>query len=124
MEGIDPTGLRKLEEEIKALRDVQKQIQEAASQRETLMTQRNENELVMKELQLVKGDRPVYKLVGPVLVKQDLEEAKDTINKRLEFIAKQMNERESRMQSLSMQAAAHQKIIREMQAELTRAPPK
>ena len=96
---------------MKALRDVQKQIQEAASQRETLMTQRGENELVMKELELVKGDRPVYKLVGPVLVKQDLEEAKDTITKRLEYISKQMTERENRMQALSMEAAAHQKIV-------------
>lgn len=108
---MDPAGLRKLEEEVKALRAVQKQIQEVAGQRETLMTQKTENELVMKELELIKGERPVYKLVGPVLVKQDLEEAKDTITKRLEYIAKQMADRETRLQALSIQAAAHQKIV-------------
>lgn len=145
---MDPAGLRKLEEEVKALRAVQKQIQEVAGQRETLMTQKTENELVMKELELVKGERPVYKLVGPVLVKQDLDEAKDTITKRLEYIAKQMADREARLQALSIQAAAHQKIvcscthtlpcrlrtllshallcpqIRDMQAELTRGAQK
>lgn len=108
---MDPAGLRKLEEEVKALRTVQKQIQEVAGQRETLMTQKTENELVMKELELIKGERPVYKLVGPVLVKQDLDEAKDTITKRLEYIAKQMADREARLQALSIQAAAHQKIV-------------
>ena len=108
---MDPAGLRKLEEEVKALRAVQKQIQEVAGQRETLMTQKTENELVMKELELIKGERPVFKLVGPVLVKQDLDEAKDTITKRLEYIAKQMADREARLQTLSIQAAAHQKIV-------------
>ena len=32
----------------------------------------------------------VYKLVGPVLVKQDLEEAKQTVDKRLEYITKEV----------------------------------
>jgi len=29
---------------------------------------------------------PVYKMVGPVLMKKPLEEAKQTVDKRLEFI--------------------------------------
>ena len=32
----------------------------------------------------------MYKLVGPVLVKQDLEEAKQTVNKRLDYISKEV----------------------------------
>ena len=108
---MDPAGLRKLEEEVKALRGIQAQMQQVASQQETLMTQQNENQLVMKELELIKGDRPVYKLVGPVLVKQDLAEAKDTITKRLEYIKKQMVEREAHLRTLSQQAAARQKIV-------------
>ena len=58
-----------------------------------------------------KGDRPVYKLVGPVLVKQDLEEAKDTITKRLQYIQKQMAERDEQIQALVVKGAAHQKIV-------------
>mgnify|MGYP002553503539 CR=1 FL=1 len=108
---MDPAGLRKLEEEMKALHDVQAQVQQLARQKQTLMTQQNENELVMKELELVKGDRPVYKLVGPVLVKQDLEEAKDTITKRLQYIQKQMAERDEQIQALVVKGAAHQKIV-------------
>lgn len=108
---MDPAGLRKLEEEMKALHDVQAQMQQLARQKQTLMTQLNENQLVMKELELVKGDRPVYKLVGPVLVKQDLAEAKDTITKRLEYIQKQLAERDEQIQALTLKAAAHHKLV-------------
>ena len=32
----------------------------------------------------------IYKQVGPVLIKNDLEEAKETVTKRLEFIEGEM----------------------------------
>ena len=51
------------------------------------------------------------KCKGCGAVLQDLDEAKDTITKRLEYIAKQMSDRESRMQTLSLEAASHQKIV-------------
>lgn len=36
------------------------------------------------------GDVTVYKQVGPVLMKNDLDEARETIEKRLEFITGEM----------------------------------
>jgi prefoldin beta subunit len=36
------------------------------------------------------SDSVVYKLVGPVLIKNDLDEAKETVDKRLEFISGEM----------------------------------
>jgi len=42
--------------------------------------------LKLKELQLLDDGTPVYKIVGPVLMSQPLDEAKNTIEKRLEFI--------------------------------------
>jgi len=35
-------------------------------------------------------DAKIYKLVGPVLLKQDTTEAKSTVDGRLEFIEKEM----------------------------------
>ena len=32
----------------------------------------------------------MYKLVGPVLVKQDLDEAKQTVDKRLDYMSKEV----------------------------------
>jgi prefoldin beta subunit len=50
----------------------------------------NENTTVKEELDLLEDDAVVYKLVGPVLVKQELSEAKQTVEKRLEYIKKEM----------------------------------
>lgn len=36
------------------------------------------------------SDFVIYKQIGPVLIKNDLDEAKDTISKRLEFITGEM----------------------------------
>ena len=39
---------------------------------------------------LLEADAVVYKLVGPVLVKQDLDEARQTVEKRLVYITKEV----------------------------------
>lgn len=41
---------------------------------------------MFQELDLVKKDQEVYKLIGPVLIKQDIEEALQNVNKRLDYI--------------------------------------
>jgi prefoldin beta subunit len=40
-----------------------------------------------QELEKLDEDANVYKLIGPVLIKQDLVEAKSNVGKRLEFIS-------------------------------------
>ncbi len=49
-----------------------------------------ENETVLKEFGYLDESSTVYKLVGPVLTKQDLTEAKQTIEKRLTYISKEL----------------------------------
>ena len=44
----------------------------------------------VQELDLLEDSAPVFKLVGPVLMKQDLEEAKQNVAKRLELIEREM----------------------------------
>ena len=43
-----------------------------------------------QEMDILEEDATVYKLIGPVLVKQDLSEAKQTVEKRLDYISKEM----------------------------------
>ena len=38
----------------------------------------------------MKDDATIYKMIGPVLVKQDTPEAKTNVNKRIEFITAEM----------------------------------
>ena len=46
-------------------------------------------EAILQELDILEEGAVVYKLVGPVLVKQDASEAKMTVEKRLEYITKE-----------------------------------
>ena len=41
-------------------------------------------------MDLLGDDTVVYKMMGPVLVKQELSEAKQTVSKRLDYINKEM----------------------------------
>ncbi|CAN6546127.1 unnamed protein product [Malus baccata var. baccata] len=52
--------------------------------------QLGENELVLKELDLLSEDANVFKLIGPVLVKQDLAEARANVRKRIEYISAEL----------------------------------
>ncbi|KZT68518.1 hypothetical protein DAEQUDRAFT_766325 [Daedalea quercina L-15889] len=69
---------------------IQTDMASAVEARQKLEAQQSENELVKKEFSTLTERNEVYKLVGPVLVKQDQAEAKTTVDKRLEFIASDM----------------------------------
>lgn len=56
------------------------------NQRRQLDGQLNENIMVKEELELLKEENDVFKLIGPVLVKQDLYEAKQNVDKRIDYI--------------------------------------
>ncbi|KAJ0050097.1 hypothetical protein NL108_011984, partial [Boleophthalmus pectinirostris] len=61
-------------------------VSKSVSARQKLETQLAENNFVKEELDMLDSANTVYKLIGPVLVKQDLDEAKATVAKRLEYI--------------------------------------
>ena len=45
---------------------------------------------MVQELDLLNEDANVYKLIGPVLVKQDLAEANANVRKRIEYISAEL----------------------------------
>ena len=46
--------------------------------------------LIDKELELLSEDAEVYKLIGPVLIRQEKPEAVSNVNKRIDFINSEM----------------------------------
>ncbi|KMZ65640.1 Prefoldin subunit [Zostera marina] len=81
-----------LENQTNALSKIQKEIGKNHQVRKQYTIQLGENELVIKELDLLgEDDDGVYKLIGPVLVKQDLAEAKANVRKRIEYIEAELN---------------------------------
>ncbi|KAL9268743.1 Prefoldin subunit 6-like protein [Drosera capensis] len=81
---------RDLENKANDLRKLQKDIGKNHEVRKKYTVQLGENELVLKELELLKEDANVYKLIGPVLVKQDLAEANANVKKRIEYISAEL----------------------------------
>ncbi|KAF7459137.1 prefoldin subunit 6 [Cryptosporidium felis] len=67
--------------------DTQRKFEQVNERRRILIAQESENQMVNKELNLLESDAVIYKLVGSVMVKQSLDDAKSTVSKRLEYIA-------------------------------------
>ena len=69
--------------EIATFRTIQEEIQKLRTDQQLLMQQQSENEMVKQELDLIDdsdgGNSQVYKLVGPVLMKNELSDAKQTV---------------------------------------------
>lgn len=55
---------------------------------------------MQKEFNSLADDAGIYKLVGPVLLKQDKTEATAAVNGRLEFIGKEITRTENRIKEL------------------------
>ena len=58
--------------------------------KQQLVEKKRENEMVLQEFNLMSDGASVYKLVGPILAKQDVGESKANVEKRIEFITKEI----------------------------------
>ena len=75
-----------VDDKLKIYRSLQADVQKLYVQKQQSLSQLNENILVKGELDLLSEDSNVYKLVGPVLLNVELEEAKDNVNLTLRII--------------------------------------
>ncbi|KAF0526600.1 prefoldin subunit 6 [Gigaspora margarita] len=80
---------------------LQKDITNAVENLQKLDSQLQENEIVQKEFSLLKDDSNIYKLVGPVLVKQDKAEATENVARRLEHIQSDIKRMEDQVKDLT-----------------------
>lgn len=76
---------RSYAEAVEEFKKVDSQMQKLVEPRPSLMSQLQEISMVQSELELCGDDENVFKLVGPVLVRQELDEAKMNVKKRFEF---------------------------------------
>lgn len=64
----------------------QEQFRLLIEQRQKLDSQVNEILMAKEEVDLLEDDAIIYKLIGPLMVHQELKEVKDTIQSRLKFL--------------------------------------
>ncbi|KAL4094788.1 hypothetical protein PRIC1_010444 [Phytophthora ramorum] len=107
-----------VEAEMTRYRALQDEVQVLASQRQTYAQQANENGMVKTELELLDDEAKVYKLVGPVLLKQDADEAKTNVNKRLEFINNELSKVNTKIENKEKEAIGIRSNISSMQMDM------
>ncbi len=78
----------------------QKELSRFIGNRQQLEAQLSENTIVLEELNLLEPDADVFKLIGPVLVKQDLEESKLNVQKRIDYISGELKRCEEQIKKL------------------------
>uniref|UniRef100_A0A1A7YJN9 Prefoldin subunit 6 n=1 Tax=Iconisemion striatum TaxID=60296 RepID=A0A1A7YJN9_9TELE len=112
---------KKLKAELEKYTQMQKDVSKNMSARQKLETQLTENNIVKEELDLLDSSNTIYKLIGPVLVKQDLDEAKATVAKRLEYINGEVQRYESLLKDMEKKSEQHRELLTVLQQELQKA---
>uniref|UniRef100_A0A914R499 Prefoldin subunit 6 n=1 Tax=Panagrolaimus davidi TaxID=227884 RepID=A0A914R499_9BILA len=79
------------EEQLKKYQTIEKERENIVVNRQQLEAQLTQNNLVKTEMDLLEPGTNIFKLVGPTLIKQYLDESKNTVNKRLEYINDDIN---------------------------------
>lgn len=104
--------------EIAKFRGLQEDMQKFARDLQIVTGQETENEMVLQELDLVADGSPVFKMIGPVLVKQETDDAQQTVRKRLEFIRGEKAKIKRNVEATEKIGSALSVKIQQMQAQL------
>ncbi|KAM5587692.1 prefoldin subunit 6 [Rosa sericea] len=109
---------RELEAKANDLSKIQKDISKNHQVRKKYTIQLGENELVLKELDLLSEDANVFKLIGPVLVKQDLAEARANVRKRIEYISAELKRLDATLQDMEEKQNSKKEAIFKVQQRI------
>jgi prefoldin beta subunit len=109
--------------EMQKLRGMKQELDQLRNDFSIVCSQETENEMVLIELDLIAGQQAgssttLYKLLGPVLVPQPVDEGQRTVRKRLEFIRGEKERLESKIQSIEKKGESLSLKIQGMQASL------
>ncbi|KAI5361682.1 putative prefoldin beta [Septoria linicola] len=97
---------------------LQTQLSDLISARQKLESQQQENKGVQNEFANLDDDAAIYKLVGPVLLKQDTAEAKSTVEGRLEFIGGEIKRFEENIKAMQEKSESTKMEIMQIQSQM------
>jgi prefoldin beta subunit len=110
--------------EVAKYRGLQSEVEKLRGDLAMVRSQETETELVEAELKLIANinsnskEETIYKMVGPVLIRQDADEAVQTVGKRLEFIRGEKDKISGRIASKERQIEELSAKIQGMQIQL------
>ncbi|KAG5439702.1 hypothetical protein PCK2_000742 [Pneumocystis canis] len=89
--------------------------------RQKLNSQLQENKLVQKEFSLLENQAVIYKLTGPILIKQEKSEAILNVEKRLEYIETEMGRLETQIKKYNKNLEEQKLEIFKLQTQIQEA---
>ncbi|GMI26977.1 hypothetical protein TrCOL_g8766 [Triparma columacea] len=107
-----------VDREMSVFKQKQEKLTKLRQKQQTLMEQHSENEMVKTELGLLTPNNEVFKKVGPILMKHEVSEAIDTVEKRLEFIKSDQAKVEAQAKALEEEMQKIAQGVREKQMDM------
>lgn len=96
---------------------IQQSLQTTIESRQKLESQSQENQSVQAEFDALDDDSNIYKLIGPVLVKQDPLEAKQNVARRIELLKEETKRVEEEIKKRQAEAEACKAEIIQIQQD-------
>ncbi|KAI1817685.1 prefoldin subunit [Poronia punctata] len=100
---------------------LQQELQTAVEARQKIEAQKQENLGVQKEFDRLKDGESIYKVAGPILLKQDKIEAESTVKGRLDFIGHELDRTEGQIKEIQERLEKKKGEIIQAQAGLQAA---
>ncbi|CAE7609798.1 PFDN6 [Symbiodinium pilosum] len=113
-----PANEQEMQKELDKFKGMQEGLQKDYEARMGLIAQQQETELVKQEFDSIEEDAIVYKLVGPVMVKQNVDDAKANVSKRLEYISGELDRSNKIIAEKEKDLGDKQKQLIKMQQEI------
>jgi len=106
------------EKEVGELKKLETDMAKSLEAKRSYMENLHENEIAMAEFELLEDDANVFKMIGPVLVKQDLEEAKQTVKGRLDYVKAEIERRDKNEEDLQSKIQKKTEALVKRQQEM------
>merc|ERR1712173_210776 len=116
----DQKHLEVFQNSYKQLNEIQGEIAKHTQARQQLEAQLIENTTVEREVALCDRSAVMYKQVGPILVKQEYDEVKMNVKKRVDYIKKEMDRHEKQIEDKKKTQQEHMKQLRLIEDQLAK----
>lgn len=107
-----------MQEKLEKLQGLQKTQQKTLLARQTLDSQLNENKLVKEELDRLEESAKVFKLIGPALIRQETTDAKQNVNKRIDYISSELKRHDETLADLDKKQDEMKEELQNIQSQM------
>jgi prefoldin beta subunit len=102
---------------VEAINENRRKMQTQVELLKKLTAQKSENDSVKKEFEKLAEDAVIWKQVGPLMVKQERQDAKANVDKRIEFINNDVLSTEEKIKALENEFEDKRSILLKLQEE-------